>query len=150
MRSLSAVIIAGLCLGLVAACSGAKTAPAGRWEGTYESMDAMVVVRLEITSKGDIYLSAPDALNIEAVPDDQRPMMRQRLADSLQASWGDAVPRQFDFDGRVFRKPGGVAPQMEWNPDTKQMTVIIYPGVHPSIRIPMRPVTDFANNPWAN
>lgn len=150
MRSLSAAVIVMFCLGAVSACSGTKTAPAGRWEGTYEASDAMVVVRLEITPKGDIYLSAPDALNIEAVPDDQRPAMRQRLADGLQVSWGDAVPRQFDFDGRVFRKPGGVAPQMEWNPDTKQMTVIVYPGLHPSIRISMHPVADFSNNPWAN
>lgn len=150
MRILPAAIVLGFCLLAVAACSNAKTPPVGRWEGTYESSDAMVAVRMEISAKGEIFLSAPDALNIDAVPANLRPAMRQKLADGLDASWGDAQPRPLEFDGRVFRKPGGVAPQMEWNPDSHQMTVIVYLGMHPAIRIPMREVKDFSNNPWTS
>jgi hypothetical protein len=148
MRNLSTALVFGLCLATLLACSNARTAPAGRWEGTYEATDTMVVVRLEISPKGEIYLSAPDAMDIEGVAEDQKQAMRQRLADGLQASWSDAQPRQLDFDGRIFRKPGGVAPQMEWNPDSKQMTVIVYLGMHPAIRVPMRAVTNFSSNPW--
>jgi hypothetical protein len=150
MRSLSAAAVAGLCLVAVLACSNAKTPPVGRWEGSYETADAMIVARLDISPKGEIYLSAPDAMDIDGVPPDQRSVMRERLADGLKASWSDTQPRQFDFDGRVFRKPGGIAPQMEWNPNTGQMTVIVYLGLHPAIRIPMLAVKDFSSNPWPN
>jgi hypothetical protein len=52
-----------------------------------------------------------------------------------------------DFDGRVFRKPGGVAPQMEWNPDSKKMTVVVYLGMK-TVRIPVHVVKDFSDDPW--
>lgn len=150
MRSLSTAVILGLCLLAVLACSNSKTAPVGRWEGTYEANDAVLAARLEITPKGDIFLSAPDMINPGNLPSDQRQALHQRIADELAEDWGEAQPRHFDFDGRQFRKPGGVAPQMEWNPDTRQMTVIVYPGMHPTIRIPMREVKDFSDNPWPN
>jgi hypothetical protein len=146
MRAYLAALVSVLCL---AACSNTKVPPVGRWEGVYEAPDEMVVVRLEITPKGDIYLSAPNALDIEATPADQRPVMRAHLTDELVQSWSAVTPRPLDFDGRVFRKPGGVAPQMEWNPQSKQMTVVLYFGMHAALRVPLRAVSDFSQDPWA-
>jgi len=60
-----------------------------------------------------------------------------------------AQPRPMDFDGRVFRKPGGVAPQMEWNPQSGQMTVVLYFGTRPALRVPLRSVPQFSTDPWA-
>jgi hypothetical protein len=147
MRTLRTTLAAGLCLAAVFACSR-MPAPAGRWEGTYESRDTMVVTRLEIDSKGDIYLSAPDATDIGNASEADRAAIRQRLADGLSVAWGDAQPRHYDFDGHVFRKPGGVAPQLELNPDQKLMTAVIYLGLRPAIRIPLHSVPAFGNNPW--
>ena len=147
MRALRATLAAGLCLAAAFACSRAP-APEGRWEGTYESRDTLVVTRLEIDSKGNTYLSAPNATDIGNASDADRAAIRQRLADGLSVAWGEAQPLQFDFDGRVFRKPGGVAPQLEWNPDEKAMTAVIYLGMRPAIRVPLHFVQAFANNPW--
>jgi len=149
MRVLAAAIFSALCLATLAGCSASKQPPIGRWEGTYETDDDMVVVRVEILSSGSIYLSAPDAMDIAAVPANQRGPMRERLASSLAESWGEVEPRTFDFDGRVFRKPGGIAPQMEWNPDSKTMTVVIYLGMK-TARIPLRQVKDFSADPWTS
>jgi hypothetical protein len=148
MRTLSIMIAASLCLVAALACSNTKAPPAGRWEGAYEASDAMVAVRLEISPKGEIFLSAPNALDIEGTPPDARPAMRQRLADELASSWSSVEARPLDFDGRVFRKPGGVAPQMEWDPDTRQMTVVLYLGLRAGLRIPLHAVSDFSGNPW--
>lgn len=149
MRLLWAAAIAcGLCLVTVWACSSAKSPPVGRWEGALEAQDVMVAVRLEISNKGAILLSAPNALEIESVTTAERPAMRQRLADELAASWGNVEPRPMDFDGRIFRKPGGVAPQMEWNPQTRQMTVVLYLGMRAALRIPLRGVERFSTDPW--
>jgi hypothetical protein len=149
MRLLWAAAIAcGLCLITAWACSSAKSPPVGRWEGALEAQDVMVAVRLEISNKGDIFLSAPNALEIESVTTAERPSMRQRLADELAASWGNIGPRPMDFDGRIFRKPGGVAPQMEWNPQTRQMTVVLYLGMRAALRIPLRGVDRFSTDPW--
>jgi len=81
--------------------------------------------------------------------DDARAGLRQHLADSLAAGWSDVEPRPMDFDGRVFRKPGGVAPQMEWNPDAKQMTVVLYLSTQTTLRVPLRAVSQFSANPFA-
>jgi len=140
-------LAAGLCLAVAFACSHSPP-PSGRWQGAYESRDTMVVTRLEIDSKGNIYLSAPDATDIGTAAAQDRAAIRRRLADGLSAAWGEVQPRQFDFDGRIFRKPGGVAPQLEWNPDQKTMTAVVYLGLHPSIRIALRPVSDFSGDPW--
>ncbi len=145
MRTLSALFIAGLCLATAVACSKPKP-PLGRWEGTFQSADTMIVARLEIDPDGAIYVSAPDALDISVNAD--RDSIRQRLTAGLAEAWGDVQPRVLDFDGRIFRKPGGVAPQLEWDPDSKEMTMIVYPGTQPSIRIKMRAVRDFSANPW--
>jgi len=149
MRAYLIAVVSVFCVLAVSACSSTKTPPAGRWEGVYEAPDEMVAVRLEITAKGDIYLSAPNALDIMATPPDQRPAMRAHLTDELVQGWSAVVPRPMDFDGRVFRKPGGIAPQMEWNPQSKQMTVVLYFGMHNALRVPLRAVADFSDNPWA-
>lgn len=148
MRLLFAMLALGFCLAGAAGC--AKTPPpAGRWEGTYDAADVIVAARLEIDSHGTIYLSAPDALNFPPVSDDQRAAMHQRLAQGLVSGWGDVAARRYDFDGRVFRKPDGIAPQMEWDPTSKQMTLIVYLERRPGIRIPLHAVSDFSPNPWA-
>jgi hypothetical protein len=147
MRILGVTLVAGLCLAMGFACTRASL-PGGRWQGSYESRDTLIVARLEIDPKGNIYLSAPDATDIGGASDQDRAAIRQRLADGLSVSWGEAQPKRFDFDGRVFRKPGGVAPQLEWDPDQKSMTAIIYLGLHPAVRIRLRSVTEFTNDPW--
>lgn len=132
------------CLLMAAACSHSAP-PTGRWEGVYDSQNTVVAARVEITAKGDIYLSAPDAMDVSS---DDRPAIRQRLADGLNQSWGSVVPRQMDFDGKTFRKPGGIAPQMEWDSASNTMTLILYPGTAPEIHIPLHPVKDFSANPF--
>ena len=77
-----------------------------------------------------------------------REVIRQRLALGLARAWAEVVPRKLDFDGTVFRKPGGVAPQMTWDPDTRKMTLIVYPGTRPSVHIKMRAVHAFSADPW--
>lgn len=146
MRLVGAILL-GFCLASLLACTSVKP-PVGRWEGTYDSADAIVAVRLEIDGKGDIYLSAPDAMNFPTPTEEQRTAMHQRLAQGLASAWGDVTPRHYDFDGHTFRKAGGIAPQMEWDASTTQMTVIVYLERRPGIRIPMRAVSDFSDNPW--
>jgi hypothetical protein len=75
--------------------------------------------------------------------------MHDRLAGRMASSWGDVTPREFEFDGSAFRKPGGIAPQMEWDAANRQMTVIVYLERRPGIRIPLRSVSDFSSNPWS-
>jgi hypothetical protein len=148
MRTSGKTLAAGLCLLAAFGCSRAPP-PTGRWQGAYESRDTMVVTRLEIDSKGAIYLSAPDATGIGNASADDRAAIRRRLVDGLSVAWGEVQPRQLEFDGRVFRKPGGVAPQLEWNSDKKTMTAVVYLGLRPSIRIALHPVADFSGDPWA-
>jgi hypothetical protein len=135
------------CLLTVAGCSHSAP-PTGRWEGVYDTHDAIVAARVEITAKGDIYLSAPDAMDAGSSSSEDRTAIRQRLADGLNQSWGSVVPRQMDFDGKTFRKPGGIAPQMEWDSASNTMTVILYPGTAPEIHIALHPVKDFSPDPF--
>jgi len=136
MRKFAAAVLSVLCLAGLIGCSHSKQPPAGRWEGSYETDDDMVVVRLEIAANGTIYLSAPDAIDIGAVPPDQRGPMRDKLAATLSSSWGEVEGRTMDFDGRVFR-----------NPDSKKMTVVVYLGMK-TVRIPVHVVKDFSDDPW--
>lgn len=147
MRALTATLIAGLCLATTLACSKPRP-PTGRWEGTYESPDTMIVARLEIDRGGAIYVSAPDALDIKTTNEEAREAIRLRLAMGLDHAWADVEPRKFDFDGSVFRKPGHIAPQMKWDADTKQMTLIVYPGTRPTVHVKMHAVHDFSADPW--
>jgi len=147
VRMLSVTLTTVFCLAMAFACTRSPL-PVGRWQGRYESRDTMVVSRLEIDANGNIYLSAPDATDIGGASEADRAAIRQRLADGLTVAWGDAQPRQFAFDGRVFRKPGGIAPQMEWDPVQKTMTVVIYLGMRPAIRVPLHSVAAFGSDPW--
>jgi hypothetical protein len=122
--------------------------PVGRWEGTYESADTMIATRLEIGSDGQIRASAPNLQNIDAATEDDRVQMREKLASDLAAGWDDVASRPMDFDGSMFRKPGGIAPQMIWKGKSRQMWVVIYLGTRPGLRIAMREVSDFSDNPW--
>jgi hypothetical protein len=148
MRVLAAAMIAGLCLAGAFACSRAHP-PVGRWEGTYESSDAMVAARVQIDSSGNVYVSAPDAMDFPAPSDEQRAAMHARLAQGLATAWGEVQARRYDFDGQTFRKPGGFAPQMEWDAHTRQMTLIVYLERRPGIRIPLHAVSDFSADPWS-
>ncbi len=110
----------------------------------------MVAARLEISPKGGIYLRAPDATGIENMPDAEKAAMRRRLADELASDWGGTRPRPLEFDGLVFRKPGGITPQIEWNPQTMRMTVILYLETRAALRVPMHRVSRFNADPWSN
>ena len=145
MRTIVSTAIAGLALGL-SACSPAKP-PVGRWEGSFQSAETMIVARLKIEKDGAIYLSAPDALNVSTDPD-QRAIIRAHLAQDLDSSWSFVQPRHMHFNGHVFRYPDHVAPQMKWDASTRTMTVIIYPGTLPEVDIPMRAVSSFDTDPW--
>lgn len=131
----------------LAACSR-HAPPAGRWEGTYETRDVMIAARFEVGGNGQVRVSAPDLLDIESAPDEDRPEMRERLAAELASDWENVAPRPMDFDGKTFRKPGGIAPQAVWNPKQRSMALVVYLGTRPGIRIAMRPVADFSDNPW--
>jgi len=74
--------------------------------------------------------------------------LRSRLAADLANSWSDVAPRSFDFDGTTFRKPGGIAPQMVWDKASGQMTLELYIGTSPALPVPLRPVSDFHDNPF--
>ena len=63
MRIFARFLVVGLCLAGAYGCSHPKP-PQGKWEGTYESDDTMVVARLEIASNGAILVSAPNAQDL--------------------------------------------------------------------------------------
>ena len=142
-------ILALIGLGVLVACSRPAHPPVGRWIGNYDAPDVMVDARLEITKDGMVRASAPDLLDVGNVSNEIRTGLHARLASDLAESWDEAQPRSMDFDGHVFRKPGGVAPQMEWNPRTRQMKLVFYFGTKRSIHIPMRAVENFDSDPWA-
>jgi hypothetical protein len=75
--------------------------------------------------------------------------MRQRLAEDLAQGWDEVAPRAMDFDGGVFRKPGGVAPQAIWDAKSRTMQLVVYLGARSALNIPMRAVGDFSDNPWS-
>jgi hypothetical protein len=133
---------------VVVACSK-PSPPAGRWMAHYESAGTMVDARLEIAANGLVRVSALDLTDIQVNSDEDRIALHGRLANDLSEGWGEVAPRPMDFDGKVFRKPGGFAHQMEWDPNTKQMKLVFYFGTQHSISIPMHPVDDFTSDPWA-
>lgn len=121
--------------------------PVGKWEGGYESGGDLVVARVEILPGGGVKISAPDVTN--AMGDRQQiDAMRAQLAADLANGWSNVTPRSFDFDGKTFRKPGGVAPQMVWDKDTNQLTLELYIGANPAMPVPLRPVAEFHDNPF--
>jgi hypothetical protein len=122
----------------------------GRWEGGYQSNGVLVAARVEVTPNGQVRVSAPDITNVDTVSADRLTALRQELAADLATGWDDAGPRPFDFDGDTFRKPGGYAPQMVWDKKTNQMTLDLYIGANPALPVPLRPVPDFHDDPWAS
>jgi hypothetical protein len=107
----------------------------------------MVAARVEVLPSGQVRLMAPDVTN--AVGNRaQMDELRARLAADLANGWSGVAPRSFDFDGTTFRKPGGVAPQMVWDKASNQMTLELYIGARPAMPVPLRPVSDFHDNPW--
>ncbi len=138
-------LILALALLAVAACSK-PTPPVGKWEGGTERGGVLVVARVEILPSGLVRVMAPDITNIAP---DQYARYRERLAADLVNGWADVAPREFDFDGKTFRKPGGIAPQMVWDKETNQMTLQLYIGANPAMPVPLRPVAEFHDSPWA-
>jgi hypothetical protein len=130
------------------ACSKPK-APVGKWEGGYQSIATLVVARVEVMPDGQVRVSAPDVTNLELATADRLAQLRQQLAADLATSWDGVAPRPFDFDGDTFRKPGGIAPQMVWDKKTNQMTLELYIGANAALPVPLRPVPDFHDDPWA-
>lgn len=144
MRPLLALLFGVLVL---SSCSKAPP-PVGRWEGTYESGDTFIAARLEIAPGPQVRVSAPDVTDSSVASEDDRVTMRQNMAARLAGGWGEIAPRTMDFDGTTFRKPGGIAPQIEWDAGAKAMTLYVYLGTHPAIKIPLKPVGDFSDDPW--
>ena len=130
----------------VSACSKPKP-PVGKWEGGYESGGTLVVARVEILPSGQVKVMAPDITNLTGP---QIAGYRARLAADLANGWSDIEPRDFEFDGKTFRKPGGYAPQMVWDKDSNHLTLQLYIGANPALPVPLRPVDDFHDNPWAS
>lgn len=145
MNRFAILLLAALTL---AGCSKHHEPPTGRWIGHYESPTVMVVAWLEITPGGDVRVCAPDLLDIGEPTDEQKNVMRSRLANDLSDAWGQTKVRRYDFDGRVFRKQGGFAPQMEWDPLAQNMKLVFYFGMQRSIHIQMERVKDFNEEPW--
>jgi hypothetical protein len=135
-----------LALGLVA-CSK-PSPPQGRWEGGYSANGTIVAGRVEIGADGQVRISAPDITNLQSAKPEQLQQERERLAADLASGWDGVAPRPLDFDGKTFRKPGGVAPQMVWDKASNQMTLELYIGANPALPVPLRPVDSFHDNPW--
>jgi len=145
-RAVAAIFVL-VCFTGLAGCSRSAP-PVGRWEGTYDNGDAIIAARVEITAKGDIYLSAPDTTGMAGSSAAEHEEIHARLSDGLTEDWGSVAPRKMDFDGKTFRKPGGIAPQMEWDSSNNSMTLFVYLGNAPAVNIPLRPVKDFSANPF--
>jgi hypothetical protein len=109
----------------------------------------MVDAWLEILPNGTVRICAPDILDVGDPSQEDRTAMHARLAQDLSDAWGEVKLRTYDFDGHIFRKPGGFAPQMEWNPKKREMKLVFYFGTQKSIHIDMKPVNDFSEDRWA-
>jgi hypothetical protein len=129
-----------------AACSNPRP-PIGRWQGTYEDSNLVVVARLEIDSSGVVRISAPNAI-IDSAPmsKEERADLRKRLDAGLAQSWSSVGPLPLEFDGHVFHKPGGVAPQLEWDGAAKKMVLVFYSGNRSSVHVPLDSVADFSSD----
>jgi hypothetical protein len=141
LRPLSAAV---LVLVVLAACSKTAEPPTGRWQGVYEDAGLLVVARLEITPNGAVRVSAPNAIgDFGTMPQSERGQLRARLENELAQAWDKVGTLPLEFDGKDFRKPGGVAPQLEWNAKAHRMTMIYYSGNRASVRVPLDSVKDF-------
>ncbi len=146
MRPALAILALAACL---AACSK-PAPPQGRWEGGYSGGGTMVAARVEVEADGQVRVSAPDITSLENAKPEILQQNRDKLAADLASGWDGVVPRPLDFDGKTFRKPGGIAPQMVWDKSTNQMTLEIFIGANPALPVPLRPVENFHDDPWAS
>ncbi len=137
-----------LTFGLLLAGCGRQQPPVGKWEGGTLTGGTIVVARVEIGADGMIKVSAPDATNLEGVKPEVRMTQQAELQADLVNGWDDVKPRILDFDGKTFRKPGGVAPQMVWDKATNQMTLEIFIGANPAFPVPLHPVPEFHDDPF--
>jgi hypothetical protein len=139
----SPIIAAALGIVALAACSNPRP-PIGRWEGAYEDTSLVVVARLEIDSSGAVRISAPNAsANVTQMSKEERADLRKRLDAGLAQSWSSVGPLPLEFDGHAFHKPGGVAPQLEWDNAGKKMILVFYSGNRASVHVPLDPVANF-------
>jgi hypothetical protein len=145
MRYLS-IVVAALGLAALAACSNPRP-PVGRWQGAYEDPNLVVVARLEIDSSGTVRVSAPNAIiDVAKMSKEELADLHKRLDVSLAQSWSSVGPVPLEFDGHVFHKPGGVAPQLEWDNAGKKMTLVFYSGNRSSVHVPLDSVPDFSSD----
>jgi hypothetical protein len=139
-RSAAVLVVLGIAL---SACADPRP-PVGRWEGVYEDAGVIIVARLEITADGVVRVSAPNAITEDAaLPQTERLRLLNQLQLGLAASWPAVKALPLEFDGSVFRKPGGVAPQLEWDAERRRMTMIYYSGSRASVRVSLTEVADF-------
>ncbi|HEY0267312.1 MAG TPA: hypothetical protein VGC16_11205 [Rhizomicrobium sp.] len=131
---------------ILAACSK-PAPPVGKWEGGYESAGDMVAARVEVLADGQVKVMAPDITDAIGGRE-QIDQFRAQLAADLANGWSGVTPRNFDFDGKTFRKPGGIAPQMVWDKATNQMVLELFIGARPALPVPLHPVPDFHDNPF--
>jgi len=143
MRSFLGVRITLLACLVLGGCSNVHP-PVGRWQGAYEDPALVIVARLEIDSAGHVRVSAPNAISDkQPLSEGDRAELRSKLEDGLAASWSRVVALPLEFDGHAFHKPGGVAPQLEWDSAAKRMTLIFYSGNRRSVHVPLDAVSDF-------
>ncbi len=149
MRRIACLLLLTVLPGLISACSK-PTPPPGRWEGGYDANGTIIVARVEIGADGGVRVSAPDITNLQGAKPEQLQQERERLSADLASGWDGVTPRIFDFDGKTFRKPGGVAPQMVWDKASNQMTLELYIGANPALPVPLRPVDGFHDDPFGS
>lgn len=147
-RIVLAAALTGVLVGVLAGCSKPEP-PTGKWEGGADRNGTLVVARVEVVPGGQVRVMAPDITDVKGTAAQTR-MLRDQLAARLATGWDAVRPRPFDFDGKTFRKPGGIAPQMEWDKTTGQMTMMLYIGTRPVFPVVLRPVDSFHDNPWAS
>lgn len=144
MRSLLGILLGTL---LLVSCSKPDP-PVGRWEGTYESGGTFIAARLELAPGAEVRVSAPDVTDPSIDNAADRAAMRQNMADRLAGAWGEVEFRPMAFDGTTFRRPGGFAPQFDWDRASNRMMLYVYLGTEPAIHVPLLPVKEFSDNPW--
>ncbi len=132
---------------LLAGC-GKPQPPVGKWEGGSMADGTIVVARVEIGSDGLVKVSAPDITNLQDAKPEVLLNERARLQSELVNNWDEVKPRVFAFDGKTFRNPGGVAPQMQWDKATNQMTLELYIGANAALPVVLHPVPGFHDNPF--
>jgi len=105
------------------------------------------VAGLAIDSSGVVRISAPNAM-VDSVQKskEERADLSKRPDAGLARSWSSVGPLPLEFDGHIFHKPGGVAPQLEWDNAAKKMVLVFYSGNRASVHVPLDSVPDFSSD----